>query len=71
MRDTLESGADSEEADDSDTRTSFGASGHELIREKDFAEMTPEEFERVRKLMAPIAQHFRAVVRVAARRILG
>src|SRR4029078_12566952 len=34
----------------------LGASGHELLREKDFAEMTPEEFERVRRLMAAIAR---------------
>jgi hypothetical protein len=34
----------------------LGASGHELLREKDFAEMTPEEFERARRLMAAIAR---------------
>ena len=56
VRDTLESGADGDEADDSATPHELGASGHELLREKDFAEMTPEEFERVRRLMAAIAR---------------
>ena len=56
VRDTLESGADGDEADDSRTPHELGASGHELLREKDFAEMTPEEFERVRRLMAAIAR---------------
>ena len=34
----------------------LGASEHELLRGKDFAEMTPEEFERCRILMAAIAR---------------
>ena len=34
----------------------LGASEQELLREKDFAEMTPEEFERCRILMAAIAR---------------
>jgi uncharacterized protein with von Willebrand factor type A (vWA) domain len=34
----------------------LGASSQELLREKDFAEMTPEEFERCRKLMAAIGR---------------
>jgi uncharacterized protein len=55
-RDTLEQGADGDEADESSTPHELGASSHELLREKDFAEMTPEEFERVRKLMAAIAR---------------
>ena len=33
----------------------LGASGHELLREKDFAEMTPDEYWRVRRLIAAIA----------------
>jgi uncharacterized protein len=33
-----------------------GASAHELLREKDFAEMTPEEFERSRELIAELAR---------------
>jgi uncharacterized protein len=55
-RETLEAGADGEEADDSDAPHELGASSHELLREKDFAEMTPEEFERVQRLMAAIAR---------------
>lgn len=34
----------------------LGASGHELLREKDFSEMTPDEFRRVRRLMGEIAR---------------
>ena len=34
----------------------LGASAHELLREKDFTEMTAEEFERVRRLMTAIAR---------------
>jgi hypothetical protein len=34
----------------------LGASAHELLREKDFAEMTPEEFERCKALMAAIGR---------------
>ena len=34
----------------------LGASGHELLREKDFAEMTPDEYRRVRRLIAAIAE---------------
>jgi uncharacterized protein with von Willebrand factor type A (vWA) domain len=33
-----------------------GASGHELLREQDFARMTPEEFARARHLIAAIAR---------------
>ena len=35
----------------------LGASGHELLREKDFAEMTPDEFGASRRLIAAIAEH--------------
>jgi hypothetical protein len=54
-RDTLESrnGDDAEVAGDP---LELGASEHELFREKDFAEMTPEEFERARRLMTAIAR---------------
>ncbi len=56
-RDTLETGADdADDADPGSTPHELGASPHELLREKDFAEMTPEEFERVRRLMAAIAR---------------
>ena len=34
----------------------LGASAHELLREKDFAEMTAEEFERARRLLLVIAR---------------
>ena len=34
----------------------LGASGHELLREKDFAEMSAEEFERARRLLAVLAR---------------
>jgi uncharacterized protein with von Willebrand factor type A (vWA) domain len=34
----------------------LGASSHELLREKDFAEMSADEFERCRELMAAIAR---------------
>ena len=34
----------------------LGASGHQLLREKDFAEMTPDEFRRLRRLIQTIAQ---------------
>jgi uncharacterized protein with von Willebrand factor type A (vWA) domain len=34
----------------------LGASAHELLREKDFAEMTPEEFHRLRRLIQTIAR---------------
>ena len=56
MRDTLEPGRDEGEPDDSAMPHELGASAHELLRERDFAEMTPEEFERVHRLMAAIAR---------------
>jgi uncharacterized protein with von Willebrand factor type A (vWA) domain len=55
-RDTLESGADGDEADEPSTPHELGASGHELLREKDFAEMSAEEFERARRLLAMLAR---------------
>lgn len=56
VQDTLEPGRDEGEPDDSAMPHELGASAHELLRERDFAEMTPEEFERVRRLMAAIAR---------------
>jgi uncharacterized protein len=54
-RDTLDSpGDDSAPADGKPL--DHGASEQELLREKDFAEMTPEEFERARRLMEAIAR---------------
>jgi hypothetical protein len=56
-RDTLEAKPeDDEDVFESGEPLERGASAHELLREKDFAEMTPEEFERVRRLMAAIAR---------------
>jgi uncharacterized protein len=48
-----------------DTPSVLGASEHEVLREKDFADMTPEEFGQVRRLVAEIA---RARPRRASRR---
>ena len=57
VRDTLDSKRDEEEdVFESGEPLERGASAHELLREKDFAEMTPEEFERVKRLMAVIAR---------------
>jgi uncharacterized protein with von Willebrand factor type A (vWA) domain len=47
---------DAQEAKVSGEPLELGASSHELLREKDFAEMTPEEFERVRQLMVAIGR---------------
>jgi len=55
-RDTLDTGPEGEDVFESGEPLERGASAHELLREKDFAEMTPEEFERVRRLMAAIAR---------------
>ena len=37
-------------------KVELGSSLHELLREKDFAEMTPDEFERVTELIAKLAR---------------
>jgi uncharacterized protein len=55
-RDTLESARDPEEVAAASDPLELGASEHEVVREKDFAEMTPEEFARARKLMDAIAR---------------
>jgi uncharacterized protein len=47
---------DAQEAEVSGDPLELGASSHEFLREKDFAEMTPEEYERVRQLMAAIGR---------------
>jgi uncharacterized protein len=55
-------GESSRPGDDSDTteadeeQQELGASPVELLREKDFAEMTPDEFKRARQLMTAIAR---------------
>ena len=53
---SLTTGGDAGEPEPGDDPIELGASEHELLREKDFAEMTPEEFERCRVLMAAIAR---------------
>jgi uncharacterized protein with von Willebrand factor type A (vWA) domain len=54
-RGSVESGRGGEEPDQAGAPLELGASSHELLREKDFAEMTAEEFERARRLLAAIA----------------
>lgn len=49
------SGNDDEPAPDG-APFELGASAHELLRAKDFAQMTAEEFERTRRLLAAIAR---------------
>ena len=54
---SLSDAAGSEEDDELGDPLELGASGHELLREKDFAEMTPDEYRRVRRLIAAIASN--------------
>ncbi|MFO7571932.1 MAG: VWA domain-containing protein [Gaiellaceae bacterium] len=56
VRDTLEATRDGDDVEVAGDPLELGASEHEIVREKDFAEMTPEEFERVRQLMVAIAK---------------
>jgi uncharacterized protein with von Willebrand factor type A (vWA) domain len=53
--DPFGSGAEGDVADDAEPRE-LGASTYELLREKDFGAMSPEEFERMRRLLAVIAR---------------
>jgi uncharacterized protein with von Willebrand factor type A (vWA) domain len=55
-RDTLEAPKDGEDVVADGDPLELGASAHELRREMDFAEMTPEEFERARRLMDGFAR---------------
>lgn len=49
--------SDGDDGEDSDgDPLELGASAHEVLREKDFAEMTPDEFRRVKRLMAALAE---------------
>jgi uncharacterized protein len=48
--------ADSEEEEDGSEPLELGASGHELLRDKDFAELTGDELRRVRRLIQTIAR---------------
>jgi uncharacterized protein len=45
-----------EDEDEGEESEDVGASAHELLREKDFAEMTAEEFERARRLIGELAR---------------
>jgi uncharacterized protein with von Willebrand factor type A (vWA) domain len=56
LADTIGAGRDEAEEDVAGEPVELGASAHEVLREKDFAEMTAEEFERARELMCAIAQ---------------
>jgi uncharacterized protein with von Willebrand factor type A (vWA) domain len=55
-RGSLTTEKDEAEPETGDTPMELGASAHELLREKDFAEMSAEEFERCRRMIAAIAQ---------------
>ncbi len=56
VRGSLTTEREDVEPEPGDGRVELGASSHELLREKDFSEMTPEEFERCRRLMVAIAR---------------
>lgn len=56
VRDSLEPGRSDDDPEIAGEPIELGASSHELVREKDFAEMTADEFERVRRLMLLIAR---------------
>ena len=53
---TLSDAAGGEPDDEMGDPLELGASGHELLRDKDFAEMTPDEYWRVKRLIAAIAE---------------
>jgi uncharacterized protein with von Willebrand factor type A (vWA) domain len=53
---TLGSDVGSDDAEVVGEPVELGASPHELLREKDFAEMTAQEFERARRLLLAIAR---------------
>lgn len=59
-------GGDDEDDSSGEDPLELGASAHELLRDKDFAEMTPEEYRRVKRLIALIAR--RRPKRVSRRR---
>ena len=54
---SLSDGPGGEQDDELGDPLELGASGHELLRDKDFAEMTPDEYRRVKSLIAAIAGH--------------
>jgi uncharacterized protein with von Willebrand factor type A (vWA) domain len=49
-------GADADDAAEKGRTIALGASTQEILREKDFAEMTPDEFQRAKQLISTIAQ---------------
>ncbi len=51
-----DAGLSPDEDDGDQEPLELGASAHELLREQDFATMTPEEFARARRLIADIAR---------------
>ena len=53
---TIASDREAADPDPNGRPLELGASAHELLREKDFSEMTPDEFRRVRRLIAEIAR---------------
>ncbi len=53
---TLSDAAGGEPDEEMGDPLELGASGHELLRDKDFAEMTPDEYRRVKRLIAAIAE---------------
>jgi uncharacterized protein with von Willebrand factor type A (vWA) domain len=55
LGETPTSGAGAGEPEAGGDAIELGASGHELLREKDFGEMTPDEFWLARRLIASIA----------------
>ena len=54
---SLSDAAGGEPDDEPGDPLELGASGQELLRDKDFAEMTPDEYRRVKRLIAAIAEH--------------
>jgi uncharacterized protein with von Willebrand factor type A (vWA) domain len=54
---SLSDAAGAEPDDEAGDPLEVGASGQELLRDKDFAEMTPDEYRRVKRLIAAIARH--------------
>jgi uncharacterized protein with von Willebrand factor type A (vWA) domain len=54
---SLADGTGGEQDDEMGDPLELGASGHEVLRDKDFAEMTPDEYRRVKRLIAAIAGH--------------
>jgi uncharacterized protein with von Willebrand factor type A (vWA) domain len=57
VAESLSDGSGGMEEDETGDPVELGESGHELLRVKDFAEMTPDEYRRVKRLIAAIAGH--------------